>query len=118
MGFMFSVFPIIFGLMFCLVLSVFFVVFFKGIKEWNQNNHSPRLSVPATVVGKRANVSHHHHHEHHHHSTSTTYYVTFEVDSGDRMELHVPGSEYGYMIEGDRGTLTFQGTRFLSFERT
>ena len=117
MGFMFSVFPIIFGLMFCLVLSVFFVVFFKGIKEWNQNNHSPRLSVPATVVGKRANVSHHHHHEHHHHSTSTTYYVTFEVQSGDRMELRVPHYEFGLLVEGDVGTLSFQGTRYLGFAR-
>jgi hypothetical protein len=116
MGFMFSIFPVIFGLMFCLVLSVFFVVFFKGIKQWNQNNHSPRLSVTATVVGKRAHVSHHHHD--HHTSSSTGYYVTFQVESGDRMELHVPASEYGYLIEGDCGTLTFQGSRFLGFVRT
>ena len=116
MSFMFSVFPVIFGLMFCLVLAVFFVAFFKGIKQWNQNNHAPRLSVAATVVDKRTHVSHHHHD--HHTSHSTAYYVTFEVDSGDRMELHVPASEFGYLIEGDRGTLSFQGTRFLGFVRT
>ena len=115
MGFMFSIFPVIFGLMFCLVLSVFFVVFFKGIKQWNQNNHSPRLSVTATVVGKRAHVSHHHHD--HHISSSTGYYVTFQVESGDRMELHMTGQEYGMLVEGDKGYLTFQGTRYLGFER-
>jgi len=39
------------------------------------------------------------------------------VESGDRMELHVAGHEFGMLIEGDRGMLTFQGTRYLGFER-
>lgn len=49
--------------------------------------------------------------------SSTRYYVTFQVDSGDRMELPMTGSEYGMLAEGDVGKLTFQGTRYLSFER-
>jgi hypothetical protein len=52
-----------------------------------------------------------------HHSTSTSYYVTFEFESGDRLELHVPHSEFGYLIEGDMGRLTFQGTRYKGFQR-
>jgi hypothetical protein len=44
-------------------------------------------------------------------------YVTFEVESGDRMEFHVAGHEYGMLIEGDTGNLTFQGTRYLGFDR-
>ena len=47
----------------------------------------------------------------------TRYFATFEVESGDRMELTVPENEYGYLIEGDEGTLTFQGNLFLSFTR-
>ncbi len=27
------------------------------------------------------------------------------------------GTDYGMLAEGDRGRLTFQGTRFLGFER-
>ena len=50
-------------------------------------------------------------------SASTSYYATFEVESGDRIELPLSGSEYGMLAEGDRGTLSFQGTRFLGFER-
>ena len=42
---------------------------------------------------------------------------SFEVKSGDRMELAVTGKEYGQMVEGDVGELSFQGTRFLGFER-
>lgn len=53
----------------------------------------------------------------HHTTYSTSYFVTFQVESGDRMELHVAGHEYGMLIEGDRGKLTFQGTRYLGFER-
>ena len=109
-----------FTLVFVLVIGMFIVVAVKGISQWNKNNHSPRLTVPATIVAKRTNVSHHHHHGGtgmHHTTHSTTYYVTFQVESGDRMELHVAGHEFGMLIEGDRGNLTFQGTRYLGFER-
>lgn len=117
-GFGFDLFQIIFTLMFCLFAVIFFVAAFRGIKEWNRNNHSPRLTVPVTVVAKRTNVSHHHHAgEHHHSSTSTSYHVTFQVESGDRMELLLSGQQYGLIVEGDRGLLTFQGTRFLDFQR-
>ncbi len=47
----------------------------------------------------------------------TDYYLTFEVESGDRMEFEVEGEEYGLLAEGDRGILNFQGTRYLGFER-
>ena len=50
-------------------------------------------------------------------SSYTTYFATFEVESGDRMELKVPDNEYGMLAEGDIGKLTFQGTRYKGFER-
>lgn len=115
----FGVFGIMFTIVFVFVIGMFIVVAVKGIGQWNKNNHSPKLTVDAAVVAKRTNVSHHHSAgEHHHHHTSTTYYVTFEVESGDRIELHMAGHEYGMIIEGDKGRLTFQGTRYLGFERT
>lgn len=120
-GFGFDLFQIMFYLMFFIVMATFVVTFAKGILQWNKNNNSPRLTVPATIVAKRTNVSRHRHNgagNHHHYHTSTTYYVTFQVDSGDRMELSMAGTEYGLLIEGDRGMLTFQGTRYLGFERT
>ena len=121
-GLGFNLFGIMFSLTFLLVFGMFIVIAVKGISQWNKNNHSPRLTVDATVVAKRASTSHHHHHHGDGHmghtTTSTSYYVTFQVDSGDRMELHMAGHEYGLIVEGDRGRLTFQGTRFLSFERT
>lgn len=116
----FGLMGIIVPVIFIIVIVMFIVTAVKGIGQWSKNNNSPRLTVQAEIVTKRTNVSHHHHageHHHHHHHTSTTYYVTFQVESGDRMEFHVPGHEYGMLIEGDRGNLTFQGTRYLGFER-
>ena len=117
-GMGFGMFQAMFGITFVLVVGVFVVTIVRGVGEWNKNNHSPRLTVPAAIVSKRTHVSRHHHAgEHHHSHTSTSYYVTFEVESGDRMELHMSGTEYGLLIEGDQGKLTFQGTRYLGFER-
>ena len=113
-------FPFFFFAVFGMVLIVLVVTLVRGIGEWHKNNNSPRLTVPAKVVSKRTSVSHGHHHGangHMHTTSSTWYYVTFEVESGDRMELGVSGSEYGMLAAGDSGKLTFQGTRYLSFER-
>lgn len=113
-----------FMLVFGLVICMFLVIFVKGISEWSKNNQSPRLTVDAELVAKRTNVSYHHHTHAHaggtggiHGHTSTSYYVTFQVESGDRMEFLVNGREYGLLLEGDRGKLSFQGTRYLGFER-
>ena len=117
-GSMFGSFYVMFSLVFLLVMGVFIATAVRGIRQWNRNNHSPRLTVPATVVAKRTNVSHHHHGAGVHHTTySTTYYVTFQVESGDRMELHMTDPEFGMLAEEDKGMLSFQGTRYLGFER-
>lgn len=114
-------FEIVFFIIFAVVLIIFIVTAARGIGQWHKNNNSPRLTVPAAVVSKRTQVNgqnHSHDAEPMMHTTSTTwYYATFQVESGDRMELSVSGSEYGMLAEGDTGTLSFQGTRFLDFER-
>ena len=107
----------IFPLFFIVFLAAFVIILGKNIAQWFKNNNSPRLSVTATVVAKRTEISHHHNSN----GTSghtTSYYATFQVESGDRMELYIPYNEYGYLVEGDNGVLRFQGTRFLGFDRT
>ena len=119
------IFLLLFGAVFLLVVTVFIVILVKILKQRRVNNNSPRLTVEARVVSRRQNVSHHDSPNagditgaHGYTTTSsTTYYATFQVESGDRLELAIPGSQYGYLAEGDTGRLTFQGTRFLSFER-
>ena len=47
----------------------------------------------------------------------TTYFVTFEMKSGERVEFGLDGRDYGLLAEGDEGTLDYQGTRYLGFQR-
>ncbi len=123
MGFFFSsgLFEVFFILVFVLILGMFVLTIVRGIGQWSKNNQSPRLAVEARVVSRRTSVHHHHTGAAGdygcHTSSSTSYYVTFEVESGDRMEFHLSGSEYGMLAEGDRGRLSFQGTRYLGFDR-
>ena len=106
---MFMLFEYMFPIIFVIVFGMIIFQFVTGIRTWHKNNQSPRLSVSATIVAKRENITHHSHANagdlsgaHGFHSTSSTsYYVTFQVESGDRMELQVSGREYGMLAEGD-----------------
>ncbi len=116
MNFFFSIVPLLFSVVFMFVFGLVVYTFIRNIKQDRKNDQSPRLTVEAKVVTKRSSL----------HMTTTemriphgrtTYFVTFEVKSGDRMELQVQGQEYGLLVEGDFGELTFQGTRYLGFQR-
>ena len=104
-------FDLMFTIVPVFVIGMFIYVIVSGIGTWHKNNNSPRLSVPVKIVTKRAHIDVSNGDSH------TTYYVTFEAESGDRTEFRVSGREYGSIAEGDQGKLTFQGTRYLSFDR-
>ena len=112
-GFYQSAFPLIFAIIFIAVIGMFIVIAVRGILQWSKNNSSPRIPVQARVVTKRTHTSGGMDNT----SASTSYYITFEFLSGDRKEFYVPYREYGLIAEKDNGILTFQGTRFISFER-
>ena len=116
MIYIFNLIPYILVLPIILIIAIII----KSIMTWNKNNHSPKLTVRATVIAKRIDISHHNSINQempNFNSSSTSYYVTFQVESGDRMEFYIKGSEYGMLVEGDIGDLSFQGTRYLSFKR-
>ena len=125
MNMMFDLFDLIFPVMVLLIFGMILFTFISGIRTWNKNNNSPRLTVEARVTAKRQNTTHHNEPvggdtsgtHGYHTTTSTSYYITFEVESGDRMEFSVYGEDYGMLAEGDEGKLTFQGSRYLGFER-
>lgn len=123
-----TVFPILFTLAFFIIAGGIIVMVVKGVGEWHSNNQSPRLTVSAVLLTKRTHTQAHHHHHGAggtagihgtggHTTHSTSYYATFQVESGDRMEFLVSGTEYGILVEGDQGMLHFQGTRYLGFDR-
>ena len=108
-GIMDVLFPILFLGVFGLAFGMIISTLVKNGKQERKNNASPRLTSEATVVTKRTHVRGDHAH--------TTYFATFQFESGDRLELEIPRDRFGYLVEGDRGKLHFQGTRFLNFER-
>lgn len=127
-SFGFGGFNLLFGLFPVLFIAVLaFVIFIiaKSVSQQQKNNNAPRLTVYCVVASKRTEVTTHStpvagdaSGAHGFHTmTDTSYYVTFQVESGDRIELAVSGSEYGQLSEGDQGKMSFQGTRYLGFER-
>ncbi len=120
-GFGFHAFEGMFTLVFVLVIGLFIYAVVQAIARKQKNDASPRLTVLARVVSRRQEVTHHARNMNdgvYHTSSTTRYFVTFQVESGDRMELQLDGSDFGMLAEGDEGRLSFQGTRFLDFQRT
>lgn len=104
-------FPL-FGLVFLavLVISVGGTII-KTIGEQTRNAAAPVLIADAIVTTKRLEVINRGK------SHSTEYYATFDLGSGERIELELDGKQYGLLAERDRGELRYQGTWFLGFER-
>lgn len=98
-----------------LILSMLLFVVIRSVFHWNTKTHSRRLTVTATVVAKRMDVFYR--------STesgkisSSSYYTTFQVESGDQIELSMSDEEYALLANGDYGNLRFQGMHYLGFER-
>lgn len=123
--FVFSIFPVLFIIGFLLIVGMFMYAIWNSISENRKNNRSPVLTVPVVISAKRMEVGHTAGHSgisgdgmlSHSGDNYSRYYVTFQLESGDRQEFCVPSSEYGMLAEGDCGRLTFQGTRYLRFDR-
>jgi hypothetical protein len=110
--FIFTAGPIFIGIIFVIVIGIFILTIIKGVSTWSSNNSQPRVNADAKVVTKRTSI----HGGGETHATNS-YHVTFEFESGDRLELKVNGQEYGQLVEGDFGELQFQGTRYLGYTR-
>ncbi len=116
-GVLFVIVPVFIGIIFVLVIGVILFSVVKAVGQGISNNAQPVQSVPATVVAKRintwgssgANTGG---------SVNTSYYATFEMADRERQELGMGGRDYGLLVEGDRGTLSFQGTRYKGFDRS
>ncbi len=97
----------------------------RGLFVWVRNSNSPRETANARVITKRMKVSgfggragaRNFSGMSTSSSTYTRYFVTFELEDGKRLEFNVKDPEYGVLAEGDRGCLSYQGTRYLGFDR-
>ncbi|MBC8080582.1 MAG: DUF2500 domain-containing protein [Gorillibacterium sp.] len=108
------IFLIVFGVFFTAIVGVILFAIIKGLMTWSKNNTAELRRVTAKVIAKRVSVSGGSGDS----SATTHYYMTFELDTRERLEFHVHDQVYGLNVEGDLGTLMFQGSRFKSFDRS
>jgi hypothetical protein len=99
---LFILVPVFIGVVFVIIL----VQLGKQVAEWADNNGKPILSATSGSASHDSGGT-----------VSTSYYATSEYDSGQRKEFRLDGGAYGLLVEGDEGTLTYQGTRYHRFER-
>lgn len=110
----------LFPIMFIIIFALIIYTFIKNIQQNAYNKKQPIIPVSVKIVSKRYDVWQHTDNSFenmHNTSSSTNYYATFEMTNGERIEFEIPPKEFGMMAEGDKGTLEFQGTRFISFTR-
>lgn len=82
----------------------------KGISEWSRNKNSPVSTEKAVVVKKRKKTYTYNN------GYYKKYFTTFQLVSGEQLKLKVSQKTYKELEEGMEGSLTYQGTRYHSFE--
>ncbi len=111
-----DLFPYLLMLIFAVAFIIVVSFIFKKISRWQSNNHCEKVTVDATVVSLRSKIDYQNNGELYHPHDPSRYYVTFKFESGEKKEYQVTDSVYFSFIEGENGKLTYQGTRFISFE--
>lgn len=91
------------------ILGIVCFQIIRNFWEWHRNNQAPVENCRAKLISKRTHVFGNE-------TARTNYYLTFEWN-GERREFRVKAEEYALLAEGDKGNLTFQGTRLLAFDR-
>ncbi|MDO4318497.1 MAG: DUF2500 domain-containing protein [Lachnospiraceae bacterium] len=123
--FFWNLFPLLFSLGLLSFAAFAVVIIVITLRREKQNDAAPRLTVSAFVAEKETDVTYQQvpaagdptgASGYFTHST-TSYYVTFQIPSGDRMRFSVSETVYHTLTERESGNLSFQGTRFLSFEK-
>lgn len=106
-----------FIIMFCAVILLSLVIV---LWQWHKNKQSPLIVTQATVLTKRI--------EKHSRQTRNAsgfgtrthkfklYYVTFQLEGGENIELLINVKVYNVIRKGQQGKLTFKGSKYLDFE--
>ena len=95
-------------LLLIIIISVPVILLVGYILEINNNDRFPVIKTKATLVNKSVEkVS----------RSFNSYYLIFEISTHKRLKLKVSHDKYATFIEGDEGTLTYQGNRFIYFIR-
>lgn len=112
----FKIIAFVFPILFIFVFAGIFFTLLKSLKQWNFNNKQPKITVSAKLITKTTKDLQQKRKQYI--MPSPTYcFLTFEVESGGSIELSVDALTFDKLIEGEIGILTYQGDRFIHFER-
>lgn len=106
-----------FIVMFSIIIGLSLIIV---VRQWWKNKRSPLIVTQSTISDKRIE-------EHYIRSKKNAglgywtrkvliYYITFNLEGGEHIELRVNKLEYAELKKGASGKLTFQGTRYIGFE--
>ena len=91
------------------------------IVNWLKNKLSPKVVVQSTISNKYMKKNNVYRQGDFapgiHLREIITYYVTFNIESGEDIEFRVSKSKYLKLKKGNKGKLTYQGGRFIRFDR-
>lgn len=80
-----------------------------------KQGRKPVYNIQATVKGKRTLIEADPENPG---APKTRYFLTFHKRDGNRVEMEVPGEDYGLAAEGDEGVLVYEkGDAFIVFKR-
>ena len=80
-----------------------------------KQGRKPVYNIQATVKGKRTLIEADPENPG---VPKTRYFLTFHKRDGNRVEMEVPGEDYGLAAEGDEGVLVYEkGDAFIVFKR-
>ncbi len=105
----------IFPLTWCIMVLTFILLFGYALLSPPVirliHRHDPRLTVPATVTEQRMETF-----TINRNPMYTVYFVTFQVDGGERMELRASDQWYHALSAGTAGRVTFKGRELIRFD--
>ena len=107
-----------FIVMFTIVIGLIAVIV---VHQWIKDKRSPRVVTMATIADKpikkqrvRTRLSSGFGYRVHY---MNIYYVVFDLEGGERLELQVSKVKYNKLKKGAIGKLTFQGKKYIDFEK-
>lgn len=104
------------GGMLSIVLLMLVAQLTSKVHVEEKQGRKPVYDIQAEVKGKRTLVEADPEHPD---IPWTRYFITFHKRDGNRVEMEVPGEDYGLAAEGDEGVLVYsKGDAFIVFKRT
>lgn len=112
-------------IMLVLIIAIFTAILFRCIFEWTINKCSAMESVDAFVVAKQQGMIQ----QQIPNAGDATggygftlqeqpwYKITFRMTDSTEKEFNVDNQSFRELKEGEKGILTYQGTRYLGFKK-